>query len=148
DQIRAKVLAKPSRLYLALLTLLLGVGVIWWRYPNPNDPITQSIGYSVIALFYGVLLLVAIGFHTGPVAKFTRLGILREFGRVSYCLYLIHGAVGYFCSGLLTGRIMHFTDWKNGLVGLLSLIIAYGIARLSWTYFEHPLLMKGHQYKY
>jgi len=148
DQIRTKVLAKPSRLYLALLTLLLGVGVIWWRYPNPNDPVTQSIGYSVIALFYGVLLLVAIGFHTGPVAKFTRLGILREFGRVSYCLYLIHEAVGYFCSGLLTGRIMHFTDWKNGLVGLLSLIIAYGIARLSWTYFEHPLLMKGHQYKY
>lgn len=147
-EIRARILAKPSPLYLAFVTLLLGMVVIWWRYPNPNDSITQSVGYSVIALFYGVLLLVAIGFRSGPIAKFTRWGVFREFGRVSYCLYLIHGAVGYFCSGFLTRRIIHFSDLQSGLVGLLSLIVAYGIARLSWTYFEHPLLQRGHRHKY
>ncbi len=148
EEIRTRILARPFWLYLVFVTLLLGMVVIWWRYPNPNDAITQSAGYSVIALFYGVLLLVAIGFRSGPIAKLARWGVLREFGRVSYCLYLIHGAVGYFCSGFLTRRVIHFSDWKSGMVGLLSFIVAYGIARLSWIFFEHPLLQRGHHYKY
>jgi peptidoglycan/LPS O-acetylase OafA/YrhL len=148
EQIRTRILRKPFRLYLVFATLLLGMVVIWWRYPSLGDSVTQSIGYSVIALFYGVLLLVAIGFRSGPIAKFARWGVLRELGRVSYCLYLIHVAVGYFCFGFLTRKVIHFNDLKSGLVGILSLIVAYGIARLSWTYFEHPLLQRGHRYKY
>jgi len=148
ERIRKEILRKPVRLYLLFIALLAGVFVIWWRYPTPEDAVTQTIGYSVIALFYAALLLIAIGLPSGPVAKFTRWSVFREFGRISYCLYLIHSAVGYFCSGLLTRRINSFTDWRSGLVGVASLAVAYVICRMSWTYFEHPLLQRGHRFKY
>jgi peptidoglycan/LPS O-acetylase OafA/YrhL len=148
ESIWKRILAKPARLYLAFLLLLAGMALIWWRYHNPNSAITQSVGYSVIALFYAVLLIVSIGFRSGPIAKFTRWGLLQEFGRISYCRYLVHLAVGYFCFGFLTRRIVHFSDWRSGLVGVLSLVVAYALCRASWTYFEHPLVQRGHRYKY
>jgi peptidoglycan/LPS O-acetylase OafA/YrhL len=85
------------------MALFVGMVVIWWRFPNPNDAITQSAGYSWIALFYAVLLIVSIGLCSGPIAKFMRWRPLQEFGRISYCLYLIHTAVAYFCYGFLRG---------------------------------------------
>lgn len=148
DAIRARILGKPAQLYLAFGVLLAGMAGIWWRYPNPNDPVTQSIGYSVIALFYAVLLIMSIGLPSGPVAIFVRWRPLQEFGRISYCLYLIHLGIGYFCFGFLTRSIVHFSDWRSGLVGVFSLSVAYGFCRLSWTYFEHPLVQRGHRYKY
>jgi peptidoglycan/LPS O-acetylase OafA/YrhL len=148
DAIRGRILGKPGQLYLAFAVLSAGMVGIWWRYPNPNDPVTQSIGYSVIALFYAVLLIISIGLPSGPVAIFIRWRPLQEFGRISYCLYLIHLVVGYFCFGFLTRSIVHFSDWRSGLVGVLSLAVAYGLCRLSWTYFEHPLVQRGHRYKY
>ena len=102
----------------------------------------------MIALFYAVLLIISIGLPSGLIAKFTRWKPLQEFGRISYCLYLIHTAVGYFCFGFLTRSIIHFSDWRSGLVGVLTLALAYGICRVSWTYFEHPLVQRGHGYKY
>jgi peptidoglycan/LPS O-acetylase OafA/YrhL len=148
DAIRGRILAKSGQLYLAFIVLSAGMVGIWWRYPNPNDAVTQSVGYSVIALFYAVLLIISIGLPSSPVAIFVRWKPLQEFGRISYCLYLIHLAVGYFCFGFLTRRIVHFSDWRSGLVGVLSLAIAYGFCRVSWTYFEHPLVQRGHRYKY
>jgi peptidoglycan/LPS O-acetylase OafA/YrhL len=148
DSIRKIILGKPVRLYIVFSLLLIGMAVIWWRYPNPNDALTQSVGYSLIALFYAVLLIISIGLRSGPIAKFMRWGVLREFGRISYCLYLIHLVVGYFCFGFLTRSTIHFSDWRSGSLGLLSLAVAYGLSRISWTYFEHPLVQRGHRYKY
>jgi len=62
----------------------------------PNDAVTQTVGYSVVALFYASVLLITMGLRTGPIAKFMRWKLLQEFGRISCCLYLIHVAVGYF----------------------------------------------------
>jgi peptidoglycan/LPS O-acetylase OafA/YrhL len=148
DAIRERILAKPVRLYTAFALLFGGMVVIWCCYPNPNDPMTQSIGYSVIALFYAVLLLISIGLRSGLVAGFTRWKPLLEFGRISYCLYLIHSVVGYFCFGFLTRNIAHFSDFRSGLVGVFSLAVAYGLCEVSWTYFERPLVRRGHSFKY
>ena len=148
DSIRERILAKPVQLYLSFVVLFVGMVVIWWRFPDPNDAITQSVGYTLIALFYAVLLIMAIGLRSGLVAKFTRWTPLQEFGRISYCLYLIHSAVGYFCFGFLTRDIIHFSNLRSGLTGLLSLAVAYGLCRVSWTYLEHPLVARGHRYKY
>jgi peptidoglycan/LPS O-acetylase OafA/YrhL len=60
-------------------------------------------------------------------------------------MHLIHQAVGYFCFGLLTRDIIHFTNWKIGAVGILSIVITYLIACVSWKYFDQPLLQVGHR---
>ena len=102
----------------------------------------------LIALFYAGVLLVTMGLRAGPIAKFMRWKLLQEFGRISYCFYLIHVAVGYFCFGFLTHGIIHFTDWRSEVIGLLSISIGYALARLSWNYFENPMLQRGHRFKY
>lgn len=76
------------------------------------------------------------------------MGWLRELGRVSYCLYLIHPAVGYFCFGFLFHDTIRFTGWRTGAVGLLAVGLSYGVAKISWIFFEQPLLRLGHLHKY
>ncbi|MGB6392007.1 MAG: acyltransferase [Candidatus Acidiferrales bacterium] len=145
---RRQLVAKSRAFYAVFGALLAAVLVIWVRYPNPNDAFTQSAGYSILAFFYCALLLISIALTGGPIARFMRLRFLRELGRVSYCMYLIHTAVGYVCFGLLTHRIIHFTGWRSGCVGLLSIAVTYGVARLSWRFLEQPMLHHGHLYKY
>jgi peptidoglycan/LPS O-acetylase OafA/YrhL len=148
DAIRERILGKSGQLYVAFVLLFAASEVIWWRYTDPFGAAMQTVGYSVIALFYAVLLMIAIGLRSGPVAKFTRWRMFREFGRISYCLYLIHLAVLYVCFRILAPGMRHFSDWRSGLVGVVSLVVAYGICQVSWRYFEHPLLQRGHRYTY
>jgi peptidoglycan/LPS O-acetylase OafA/YrhL len=148
DAIRERILGKSGQLYVAFVLLFAAIEVIWWRYTDPFGAAMQTVGYSVIALFYAVLLMIAIGLRSGPVAKFTRWRMFREFGRISYCLYLIHLAVLYVCFRILAPGMRHFSDWRSGLVGVVSLVVAYGICQVSWRYFEHPLLQRGHRYTY
>jgi peptidoglycan/LPS O-acetylase OafA/YrhL len=148
EAIRERILRKPTRLYGALAVLFVAVVVMGRRFSDPFSAEQQSIGYSVIALFYTVLVMTAIGLRSGPVARFTRWRVFREFGRISYCLYLIHMAVQYLCFAILAHGMSHFSDWRSGLVGVVSLVAAYGICQASWRFFEHPLLLRGHRYTY
>jgi peptidoglycan/LPS O-acetylase OafA/YrhL len=73
---------------------------------------------------------------------------LRELGKVSYCVYLIHVAVGLFCQTLLTALVQRVNTWDQLAANCVAVAICYAIARVSWTYFENPLLQIGHRNKY
>jgi peptidoglycan/LPS O-acetylase OafA/YrhL len=40
------------------------------------------------------------------------------------------------------------TDVRAALVTLLAALLTYGIAKLSWKYFEQPQLRRGHDFQY
>ena len=128
-----------------LLTLVLGMA---WKRPSPNELVTQTIGYTVLACFFSMVILLAISRPEGILGKFFRLGFLRELGRVSYCMYLIHLAVGYVCFGVILKQIANFANWKSGAVGVLAIVLSYLIACVSWKVLEEPLLRLGHKYKF
>jgi peptidoglycan/LPS O-acetylase OafA/YrhL len=108
----------------------------------------ESIGYTWIAGFYTAILLLALGAPSGLVARVARMGWLRELGRVSYCLYIIHTGVAYLCQGSLQAGARHIESWQTVLVNVPAALIVFFIARFSWTYFEHPLLSRGHSHHY
>jgi peptidoglycan/LPS O-acetylase OafA/YrhL len=137
-----------SLLYGAFGLLLAGMAAMGIWFWSPSRTITQTVGYTWIALFYLSLLFVVLTDTGGLIGRVARIGWLREWGRISYCVYLIHAAVKYFCSSLLMQKNIHLISWPNGVAGLLAMAISYGVAKLSWTFFEQPLLQKGHQYKY
>ena len=145
---RGWLAARTRSLYLACSIFLAGVVALGIWFSNPNAKLTQTLGYSWLAFFYALLLLIVLVDPQGMLARFARWGWLRDLGRVSYCLYIIHPAVGYFCFGLLLHDIIHFTGWRSGLVAILAIALSYGIAKISWILFEQPLLRLGHLHKY
>ena len=64
---------------------------------DPLLPLTQTIGYTWLALFFAVVILLALTRPAAPLAVLSRVGLFREIGGVSYCIYIIHLAVFLFC---------------------------------------------------
>ena len=127
---------------------LAGVAALVHWYPAYNSIPMISVGYTWIAGFYGIILILAIGKPGGAVARFTRMGWLREFGRVSYCFYLIHLVLRLILQILVRAAAGPTGPWGEIGISIAAIALSYGLARLSWNYFEYPLLRRGHAYHY
>jgi peptidoglycan/LPS O-acetylase OafA/YrhL len=127
---------------------LAGVFVLGRYAPMYWSFTMEFIGYTWIAGFYTLILLLALGAPSGPVARLARTGWLRDLGRVSYCLYIIHYLIGFLSQMLVASAARRGEHWKSMLAYGLALAIAYILAKLSWTFFEHPLLRRGHAHRY
>jgi peptidoglycan/LPS O-acetylase OafA/YrhL len=125
-----------------------GVAILTKWAPDHDSLAEQSGGYTWIAIFYALILLLVLSNPSGWVAGFTRMAWLRELGKVSYCVYLIHQAVAMFCHLLLVSVLQRSTAWQSIAMSCAAILVTYAIARASWTLFESPLLQKGHKYKY
>lgn len=143
-------LSKQGSSVLLILTtiFLAGVGALCKWAPYHDSLVEQSAGYTWIAIFYALVLLLTLSKPSGWLAYFTRLPWLRQLGKVSYCVYLIHMAVGMFCQALLIGLLRRVSPWQLNLTNCGVVILCYAIARVSWIYFENPLLQRGHKYNY
>jgi peptidoglycan/LPS O-acetylase OafA/YrhL len=135
-------------LLVSAAAFFLGVAALSNWAPDHDSLLEQSAGYTWLAIFYALVILLVLSKPEGWLASFTRIGWLRELGRVSYCVYLIHVAVGMFCQTLLTLVLRRVHIWEYLVANGGAVIVSYTIARVSWTYFENPLLQQGHKYKY
>jgi peptidoglycan/LPS O-acetylase OafA/YrhL len=114
----------------------------------------QRIGYSVMAMTAGSLLVAAVrepGHGWWPRAL--SAGWLRAFGRYSYCLYLIHlpfmrlardlwftpGDVPTLAGSQLPGQLLFY---------LAAGIPAFALAWCSWRFFEAPILRLKSRFPY
>ena len=137
-----------SVLLIAATVFFAGVGALCKWAPYHESLVEQSAGYTWIAIFYTLVILLALSKPSGWLAYLTRMAWLRELGKISYCVYLIHMAVGMFCQALLIGLLRRVSSWQFIAANCGAVVLTYGIARLSWAYFENPLLQKGHKYQY
>jgi peptidoglycan/LPS O-acetylase OafA/YrhL len=135
-------------LYGLFSILFAGVAYIWRWYPDPLLPLTQTVGYTWLALFFVVLLLLVLSGRAFLLSALMRLGFLRDIGGVSYCIYIIHTAIFLFCHRILLHALPAVTDGRAAAVTLLAAFTTYAIAKLSWKYFEQPLLKRGHAFRY
>lgn len=110
--------------------------------------LTQTAGYTFIALFFAALLLLVLTERTFLLSAVMRLGFLRELGGISYCVYIIHTAVFFFCHQLILHTLPAVTDGRAALVTCFAALLTYAIAKLSWKYFEQPQLQRGHAFQY
>ncbi|MGC1902867.1 MAG: acyltransferase [Candidatus Acidiferrum sp.] len=147
-EFRAWLGQNKNILYAMFGLFLAGMFALGIWFQSPDSSLTQTVGYSWIALFYLSLLLIVLTDAAGLLARVARIGWLGGWGRISYCIYLIHAAVKYFCTNLISHSATQITQWRSGAAILLSVAITFGIANLSWAFFEAPLLQKGPRYKY
>jgi peptidoglycan/LPS O-acetylase OafA/YrhL len=127
---------------------LLGMAALVAWSPSSDSLSMQSVGYTWIAVFYGLVIVSALSQPSWPIAVVARIHWLGEIGRVSYCLYLIHDAVRVGGAFLLKSLLPNAPSWEFVAVNAVAAVISYLIARLSWVYFENPLLRRGHEFRY
>src|SRR5262249_16337527 len=96
----------------------------------------------------GALLVFLLSRPDGLISRFLRTSFMREIGKMSYCLYLVHWGVLW----VLTRFVFH-TRFAQSLTLDLPLppsafVLSIGIAKLSLRYIEEPLMRRGHRYSY
>jgi len=108
----------------------------------------QSVGFTWMALFYFLILLLVLANPAGLLGSIARVSILREIGKVSYCLYLIHEVVGLAVQNGLARLAGPLQPAQVVLAYAFAAVAAFGIAQLSWKCLERPLLERGQSFKY
>jgi peptidoglycan/LPS O-acetylase OafA/YrhL len=132
--------------------VILGLGALCllvanWKW-GPVSLLMQTIGYSWLAVFYAVCLLMVLIRPTGILARGMRVSWLRSLGIVSYCMYITHAAIDVVLHAAILRAPPRVSTAKGAGVTLLAALLTYVIARLSWRFFERPLLDLGHQFRY
>jgi len=122
--------------------------VLLGRTPNLTSLPMQTIGYTWIAVFYGLIIVVVLEKPGGVLASVTRTKWLGEIGRLSYCIYLIHFAVWWVFNTCVFALERRPLWWHYTAASCGALIVVYIIARMSWRDIEYPLLRRGSAYQY
>ncbi len=108
----------------------------------------RSLGYSWMSLFYSGILMLAL---TGPgrfLSRTMRRPGFAKLGEIGYGVCLFHLGIYALCLTYFTGHGWVLSNWKDFGVTLLAVAITFSAAKLSWTYFERPILRLGHSRSY
>lgn len=131
---------------LGLLTALVPLSIKWVF--SPYAFWMGFLGYSWLALLFSCLLLLSLLAPRGLWSRVLRLSFLRELGRLSYCIYLIHLLVLGLCHALLLHHWPTISTVPGALVTIFAFGLTYVLAFLSWRFIEYPLLRRGHFHRY
>ncbi len=120
----------------------------WWQ------PLIQKVGFSLIALTGGAMLVSAV--NRPAHALWPRLlsaGWLRAFGKYSYCLYLTHLAVMRAMRGYVFDpnnfEMFEKAPWSGQVLFYAAVIApAFVVAWVSWRTFEAPILALKAKFPY
>jgi peptidoglycan/LPS O-acetylase OafA/YrhL len=99
------------------------------------QPPMYLMGYTLNAIFYGSIILLCL-LREGPLFRFFNNPALREIGKVSYGMYLLQYPARMFVEKILPESLLANPWIKTVLV----FGACYGIARVSWTIYESPIL--------
>ncbi|HVF49063.1 MAG TPA: acyltransferase [Pyrinomonadaceae bacterium] len=109
----------------------------------------SSLNYTWIALFYACMLLIAVTQRRSALARALRARWLMAAGVVAYGAYLFHQPFLGLCYGLARrGRVPAIENAGDAGLTLVALLLTLALAKISWSYFERPLVARGHEFRY
>jgi len=107
-----------------------------------------SYGFTLVSFFYWGLLMIALTEKKGLISTILRLSILRNLGIIAYGVYIFHQGINGLLHGLIRKDIpFHGNIWDMQIT-LCAFILTIFIAKISWTYFEKPIVEFGHKFHY
>jgi peptidoglycan/LPS O-acetylase OafA/YrhL len=131
-----KSLLKPQLLRIALIVLLLGAVALTAIFKSQTQLPIISIGLTWMAALYLCLIFYSQILRESYVAAFFRQRWLMWMGGIAYGVYLIHDKV------LL---VIERYNLPVLVCAVVCLLITLCVAKLSWHYFEHPLIRLAHR---
>lgn len=129
----------PLAFLLAALTV---AGMCALRHTvDHSDPVISSIGFLVIALAWGSLLVCCLR-PSAITERVFSITPLRILGKYSYGFYLYHFPLSYFLSPLKDYSIARVHSYAMGSVLYLaiSLGVNTAVAAISFHLFESPIM--------
>jgi len=138
-----------------LLPCLFALTALGWMGQFLNDrqvphtfTLAAALGRTTTELACAGLMLLVLTQPDAAIGRFLRSSFMREAGKISYCLYLVHWGVLW----MLTRFVFHTQfgiSLKMDLVlAAVSLVLSIGVSKLSLRYIEEPLIRRGHRYSY
>jgi peptidoglycan/LPS O-acetylase OafA/YrhL len=117
--------------------------------------VVAAVGYQVFVAWICALVILAAGAPaSNPVVRVIGTPFLRDLGKYSYGLYLIHVAVDVFLGqsrrvGLLTFALRLESPLLGyALYAGAMFTASYLLARASWHFFESPILSLKRYFEY
>jgi peptidoglycan/LPS O-acetylase OafA/YrhL len=103
-----------------------------------------TVGVVIPSAIAAALMMGAV-VSSRDMLRWTTTSSLRFLGRISFSLYLVHWPIFYICAlvAVVCDSIVPTQTWGNLLVMMTSLIIAIGIAALSYRFIEAPSIRAG-----
>lgn len=148
ERFRARLSNHAGLLYISLTLLSVGVVGLWKWSPQSETQSMETFGFTWLAVFFAVILLLAVSRPRGPIARLARMWWLRELGRISYCVYIIHLSVNVLCHALLLRASPSTNSLRSATVTVFAALLTIVIASVSWRFFEGPLVRVGHSFRY
>ena len=141
--LRARDIAIPLRPVRVVWVL----SAAWIAYslfltPQPGAvprPSMITLFYVLVTLFCTSTLVIAL--HGG--FPFLRWKALTYTGLISYGLYLMHQPLNWAMH-----VVFRWKDWKDLRLAMVSFVVVYIIAALSWEWFEKRFVRFGHRFRY
>ena len=104
--------------------------------------INAAFGRTVQELACLSLIVYLICRPEGAFGRFLCSNIMRELGKISYCIYIIHWGILWMIFRFVLHTAIGQNPWLDFAVTPIALLISIAIAALSWKYFELPLLRR------
>lgn len=132
-----------------LATTVTMIAAIWIARGgfDKNDPVVGTIGFTLLALSFGGIILLAIHPAGGgsPMTRLFRSESLRALGKYSYSLYVFHQPVALLLVSVGISAAAAPALWGSALPGELAYAAIAGTisliaAMLSWHLFEKHFL--------
>jgi peptidoglycan/LPS O-acetylase OafA/YrhL len=146
--LRARIANNRRAMDAMLLALAAGLVYFILRASSPYSRGMATVGFSWLAAFYVCILVYALLFQESWIASCLRWGWLCWLGSIAYGVYLFHEFIRVLLFGLIWSRAPVITSLREFLVSVLALAVTLLACRLSWLYFERPLVAMGHRLHY
>jgi peptidoglycan/LPS O-acetylase OafA/YrhL len=148
DRWRARI--QRGKLFFAVSLPLFLIGIVYLnlRSPDPKTPFMLTVGLSWLALFYVNVLLFTLTRTDSLVSRALRAKWLAWLGGIAYGTYLFHQPIQGLLFGYFRGESPVINSGPTLVTTLVALILTLTVARLSWRFFEQPLIRFGHQSNY
>ena len=144
-------LIEQKRPLLMIAVALLGatfLGFACFDLTSAYSPIMATIGYTVVAIFYGMGLLLAVSTNEGKSVPLICSNILIQLGRISYATYLFHFAVMLILFSTIFHSIPTVDSIPGALLAFFACWITLTMAAISWRFFESPILKFAQKFAY
>ncbi len=140
--------SQKRRLIGLCFILLGGMAFMTWRGFDQMSPPMSVLGYSWVAAFYAVCLLLVVSRTARGISRALSNRALMSLGSIAYGTYLLHMPLLQPAPRLAAPRWPPAPAVAYLAGGLAGAAAAIGIAAVSWRFLEKPLVRRGHRYSY